>query len=174
MFKNKTGFTLIELLVVISIMAILTVITVSQFNTAKKKARDVQRKGDLNALTKALDMYFADYGVLPLAYQGKISVERDVGIVWGNEFIDKGYTYMKVTPKENYLTAFPYCYAVSADLKSYNLFAHLENTSDIECHLEEEVGSYLCNGVRYCYGVASPNAVVGGIVGVDDFRREGE
>jgi prepilin-type N-terminal cleavage/methylation domain-containing protein len=62
---GRQGFTLIELLVVITIISILSIITFSQFQTAKKKANDVARKGDLNALVKSLQMYYADYGVFP-------------------------------------------------------------------------------------------------------------
>ena len=43
MRKTVSGFTLVELLVVIAIMSILTIISVSQFQTAKKKANDVAR-----------------------------------------------------------------------------------------------------------------------------------
>ena len=66
MVKQNSGFTLIELLVVITIMSILTVITVSQFQSARQKARDVQRKSDLSSVTKALEMYYADYGRFPM------------------------------------------------------------------------------------------------------------
>jgi len=50
----KKGFTLIELLVVVAIISILTIISVSQFNTAKIKARDTQRKADIDSVAKAL------------------------------------------------------------------------------------------------------------------------
>jgi len=58
--KRNFGFTLIELLVVISIISILTIISVSQFNTAKIKARDTQRKADIDSVGKALNSYYAD------------------------------------------------------------------------------------------------------------------
>jgi type II secretion system protein G len=143
----KKGFTLVELLVVITIISLLTVITVSQFQTAKKKSNDVARKGDLNAVSKALQMYFNDYGVFPAT---------DV-IVWGGTFEDSSvnpaYVYMKKLPRENYTTAKPYCYKTSADLKKYAIFAQLENTVDKEC-----ANTYMCNGVSYCYGIVSPNS----------------
>ena len=141
----KKGFTLIELLVVIAIISILTIVTVSQFSTAKKKANDVARKGDLNAVSKALQMYYTDYGVFP-------PVDK---ISWSSSFTDTGgYVYMKVLPVENF-TNIPYCYKISQDGKKYALFANLENTTDKEC----TVDAYSCgNRVNaYCYGITSPN-----------------
>lgn len=114
--KKELGFTLIELLVVIAIMAILTVIAVSQFVTAKTKAKDTQRKSDIESLSKALDMYFADYGSYPV---------RDA-INWGQEFTDAdGYVYMKVVPSESSLDT-PYCYLTDDDNIYYVLLARME------------------------------------------------
>jgi len=147
----KRGFSLIELLVVITIISILTLVTVSQFQNAKKKSNDVARKGDLNSVTKALQMFYADYGYFPSdANPGQINGN------WGGQLSDNAstpYVYMKVLPRENYLTSFPYCYKTSVDLKKYALFAQLENTNDSECG-----HAYICNGVTYCYGVVSPNS----------------
>jgi len=146
----KRGFTLVELLVVISIMSILTIITVGQFNTARKKARDVQRKGDLNAMSKALQMYFADYGEFP----GGI-------FVGGGEFRDNtGYVYMKVMPEEKTPNMPDFCYVVSDDRKSFGLFAMLENTEDSDCHMTGAVGDYSHCGETYCYSVVSQNIIV--------------
>ena len=144
LLASKQGFTLIELLVVITIISVLTIITVSQFQTAKKKANDVARKGDLNALTKALQLYYADYGKFP-------PVDK---IIWGGTFIDQNYVYMKVVPKENtYTSTNPYCYSVDASFKKYAIFAKLENANDIQC-----TGSYTCGEkTGYCYAVVSPN-----------------
>jgi type II secretion system protein G len=153
----KKAFTLVELLVVITIMSILTIVTVSQFQTAKKKANDVARKGDLNAVAKALQMYYADYGEMPSASAtGQIEVVAGSPIDWGSEFSDRsGYIYMKILPRENKLTT-PYCYKTSADKKSYALFAMLENTQDIQCI---NGATYRCgnNGKQYCFAYASPN-----------------
>jgi prepilin-type N-terminal cleavage/methylation domain-containing protein len=146
MKKNK-GFTLIELLVVISIMSILTVITVAQFTNAQKKARDVSRKGDLSALSKALLAYYADYGIFPST------------ITWGGTLADSsGYPYMKVVPKENYQsTSIPsFCYVLSTDKKSFGLFSTLENTKD-----SDYKGPYThCGGKKYYYSIVSPDVKV--------------
>lgn len=163
-WRGKRGFTLVELMVAVMIIAMLTIVTVSQFQTARKKAKDVQRKGDLNALSKALQMYFADYGVFPPADGGNLGL---VGSEWGGTFVDSSvppYVYMKKLPKENYLVNKPYCYKVSVDRKKYALFAQLENWSDKECdrNLDGDNNDETmdCDGVSYCYVVQSPNATV--------------
>ena len=153
--KERNGFTLIELIVVITIISLLTIVTVSQFQTAKKKANDVARKGDINAVSKALQMYFNDYGYFPAQNE----------IVWGGTFEDSSanppYVYMKKMPRENYVPTKPYCYKVSADGKKYGLYAQLENTTDKECDRNNnnvaDDNNYMCSGVGYCYGVSSPN-----------------
>jgi prepilin-type N-terminal cleavage/methylation domain-containing protein len=168
----KKAFTLVELLVVASIMAILTIVTVSQFRTARKRANDVARKGDLNSVAKALQLYFADYGSMPEASsKGEIMINGEV-IKWGEEFKDStGYIYMVKLPRENTTGDWPqYCYKTDETNKKYALFAKLEVESDEECVDENNngIGDYSCgSGIvagphegPYCYAVVSPNAIL--------------
>lgn len=53
--SNQHGFTLVELLVVISIIAILSVIGLTIFTGVQKNARDAKRRGDIEAISKALE-----------------------------------------------------------------------------------------------------------------------
>jgi prepilin-type N-terminal cleavage/methylation domain-containing protein len=158
----KKAFTLIELLVVMSIMAILTIITVSQFRTARKRANDVARKGDLNSVAKALQLYFADYGMMPEASaDGKIKIGAST-IPWDGEFKDStGYSYMIKLPIENTVGWPQYCYKTDDSRKKYALFAKLEVQSDGEC----EPNHYSCGSGppgKYCYANVSPNASLDG------------
>ncbi|HPR99864.1 MAG TPA: type II secretion system protein [Candidatus Woesebacteria bacterium] len=147
----KKAFTLVELLVVISIMAILTIVTVSQFRTARKRANDVARKGDLNSVAKALQLYFADYGVMP--------EENIINDNWGKEFKDGDYTYMIKLPTENTEGWPQYCYKTDSTRKKYALFAKLEVESDKECENNEfDCGDVIMD---YCYVNASPNTSIG-------------
>ena len=52
--NNKKGFTLIELLIAIAIIGILSATSMVMFTSAQKKARDSQRKNDLNQVKKAM------------------------------------------------------------------------------------------------------------------------
>jgi prepilin-type N-terminal cleavage/methylation domain-containing protein len=58
--KKSKGFTLIELLVVIAIIGILATIVLVSLNSARQKARDVRRIGDLRQVALALEMYYDD------------------------------------------------------------------------------------------------------------------
>ena len=154
----KKGFTLIELLVVMAIISILTIIAVSQFQNAKRKARDTQRKSDLNAVSKALQMFYTDYGEFPSTTPSGGVPSFDINNLFGGAFQDVDYIYMKVMPVENSLVNHPYCYVVSGDNKSYGLFALLENTEDTQCAGND----YTCNSKSgYCYSVVSPNTKAG-------------
>ena len=66
--KNKyLAFTLIELLVVIAIIAILSTLSVITLSSARAKARDAKRLADIRNTQTALDLYYNEYGVYPVA-----------------------------------------------------------------------------------------------------------
>ena len=54
---KRKGFTLIELLVVIAIIGLLSTLAVVSLNSARGKARDAQKKSDLNAISTAIELY---------------------------------------------------------------------------------------------------------------------
>lgn len=140
----KKGFTTIEIFIVVIVMMILVGITGYQFMNSEKKARDVQRKSDINAVSKALRAYANDYGKFP-------SIDEknglDINKLWGKSFVDNGYVYLKQMPRENYYKDLSYCYSVGKSGKHAQLFTELENKNDSEC-LEN---FYSCSGRNYCY-----------------------
>ena len=54
---KRKGFTLIELLVVIAIIGLLSTLSVVSLNSAREKARDANRKSDMNSISTALELY---------------------------------------------------------------------------------------------------------------------
>lgn len=64
---KRRGFTLVEILVVIAILAVLMTMMIGIFNSIKitNKARDAQRKKDLNRIKVAFEEYFNDNGTYP-------------------------------------------------------------------------------------------------------------
>jgi len=60
------GFTLVELLVVIAIIGILSSFAVVSLNSARMKARDALRKGDMAQIRTALNLYYDDNGRYPI------------------------------------------------------------------------------------------------------------
>lgn len=64
---HRRGFTLIELLVVIAIIGVLSSVVLASLNTARAKARDAQRRSEMVELRTAIEAYYADKGVYPVA-----------------------------------------------------------------------------------------------------------
>ncbi len=64
--KNSHGFTLIELLVVVAIIGILSSVVLSSLSSARVKARNAKRVLDMKNIMIALNMYYNEYGCLPL------------------------------------------------------------------------------------------------------------
>jgi len=147
----KNGFTLVELLVVIAIISILTIISLSSFTNAQVKARDAQRKSDLEQTSKALMLYYSDVGSFPNLTSNRLFGNSAVGFTGAN-----GIVYMRKTPLDPKNNG-DYVYVYKTDGKIFNLFANLENKKDSQCN-----GSYTISGVsgNFCYGISSPNAVL--------------
>lgn len=68
--KTSRGFTLVEMLVSIGIIAILSSVVYASLASARKGARDDERKANLKELQLAIEMYKAQYGQYPAACQG--------------------------------------------------------------------------------------------------------
>ncbi len=153
------GLTLIELLVVMVILGILATIGFGQYRTSQLKARDAQRKGDLDNIGRALEMYYNDFQSYPLSSNGLMQVDTDGdgtldNLDWGGEFSTPDVIYMKSLP-EDPADDYGYCYQSDAEGSEYQIYSVLENERDADYF-----DSYVCNGEDYNYGVSSSNTSI--------------
>ena len=134
----KKDFNGIELLIIIVVVGILSSITYNQFALAQAKSRDLQRRSDLHEFSKAITMYWVDYGKLPS--------NELINSLWGKSFVDGDYVYANSVPKEKSGKK-EYCYETGQDGVSFKMFADFENKNDFDCKKDGQ----LCGGVKYCY-----------------------
>ena len=126
-----------EILVAVVVLLGLGLITFNQFRLAEAKSRDIGRKNDLHEVSKVIRLYYKDYKKLP--------DESLINSLWGKEWVDDGYVYMKNVPEEKWGQN-QFCYRIVEDDKSFALFADLENKKDVDCKNE----SFECGGEKYC------------------------
>lgn len=65
--KKSSGFTIVELLIVIVVIGILATLVIVTFTGQQQKARDAQRRTDINAIASHVSAYYADKGYYPTA-----------------------------------------------------------------------------------------------------------
>lgn len=133
--KNEKGFTLIELLVVVGIIGILTGLVTVNLQGARERARDAQRKGDLDQIQKAFELYKNDQN--PQSYPALATYKTDI----------TGGSYMKDFPQDptnRQVATWPdyYYYAdVVAQPLQYTLIGCLENAADPSADQNQSGGS---------------------------------
>lgn len=132
------GFTLVELLVTISIIAIISTVLLSNFNAARERGRDAQRKADMRNIQTALRIFYNDYGGFPTsgtgANLGKIvacgqsTAPGPFTCEYGSAWSADNKVIMSTLPKDP-LSSQTYQY-LQTDADTYTLSACLENKSD--------------------------------------------
>lgn len=119
--KNQ-GFTLIELVIVMAIISMLTALATFNFNQARVRARDVQRKSELRQLQNALELFKNDQS--PQRYP---TDAEGLNVLVTSNFMAK----LPVDPREKATDGSwaDYAYVRLTGL-TFTLTACLENTSD--------------------------------------------
>lgn len=133
--KPQAAFTILELLVAMAIIGILIAMGLRVFGGVQEKARDNRRKQDLQSISKALEMYYNDFGRYPLSsVDGFIlgcGEQAQQGCLWSGPFRNSsnGTLYMGEIPQDPSAGARYFYQSVDNGL-GYYLFAHLENEED--------------------------------------------
>ncbi len=63
--QRQSGFTIVELLIVIVIIGILATLVIVTFSGVQQRARDSERKTDINAIAGQLEAAYAKTGTYP-------------------------------------------------------------------------------------------------------------
>ncbi len=134
----KKGFSFVELLVSVTIIGILATVGIVTYTEFVKSSRDAKRKGDLEQIRGALEMYRSKNSSYPVSitFGGDICDPAPGGCTSG--------TYLKTIPKDPKSTL---NYYYTSDGLTYTLGAYLEQGSTSDCGTN--CGGVICN---YCMG----------------------
>lgn len=157
-----------ELLIVIVILGILITLGGASFTGSQKKGRDGRRKADLRNIAVALEQYYTDKGQYPgdNNNSGKIYACGVGGASlcdWGGSFIDQNNEVYMLKLPDDPIGAQTYYYdaGLAGGLnKTYQLYAHLENSEDPEIITPTNTSLTATSCGSACnYGVASSATV---------------
>ena len=130
---NQKGFTLIELLIVLTIIGVLTSFIMVNFLSARERARDTQRKSDLEQMRTAFEFYRTDQGTYPPAPLPAC----------GGSLVNGGTTYLQTIPCDP-TSEGQHVYTYTTTGTTYTLTACLENERDQQ--------KDTTNNATYCSG----------------------
>jgi general secretion pathway protein G len=143
--RSKKGFTLVELLVVIAIIALLALLGGANYIQSLKRGRDARRKGDLEQLRAALEMYRTDNNAYPIdtTATNQTALETnftDLVKSTGPLMVGK---YLTKTISDPGTGGSGYEYLTDATGSTYNLCANLEiNPTTDTCGISSSSGDY--------------------------------
>jgi type II secretion system protein G len=127
--ESQLGFTLFELIIVLLILGILVALGLKAFRSAQLKARDRQRKSDLDNVADALELYYNDHGEYPQSTPlagGQVDPGATCSVAaWGSAF-ECDEVYMVSMPQDPK----GWTYFYESDQQQFALYAMLENEQD--------------------------------------------
>lgn len=146
---KQNGFTLMEILIVIAMLGILATVIFGSYLSSIKRARDNRRKQDLQQVSRALELYYAENNNYPNSLN------------WGSSLSDPDDAakfYMKKLPIDPSGTdnGYNYFYEALNNGQSYGLYSCLENEEDPDYQVYNKDCGATCNSQCY-YAVSSPD-----------------
>ncbi|PIY68596.1 hypothetical protein COY90_05150 [Candidatus Roizmanbacteria bacterium CG_4_10_14_0_8_um_filter_39_9] len=140
----RRGFTFIEILVVVTIIGIITAVGTLSYSSIMKQSRDAKRKGDLEQIRAAVEMYKSSTNKYPIKLDGIVPT------AFCSTTDCSGEVYLSTSPKDPVPATYRYYY-YSLDGLSYTIGASLEIQPEtgLKCGNCYATGSLLCN---YCMG----------------------
>lgn len=150
--KIKRGLTLVEILVVMAILSVMIIATIIAIDPigAMVKARDAQRKKDLNRIKVAFEDYMNDRNCYP---NQSIVDSLSSAANCKSGIFSPWLTMWPCDPNGS-----PYPLVIGDDTncpKWYKVMTYLENKKDTQ--ISDQGGIGLSVGVSVNYGVASGN-----------------
>lgn len=138
--NKQKGFTLVELLVVIAIIGILSAVVLASLNSAREKARDINRISDFSQLKLALELYFDDNSSYPTTALGfgALVTSGDIPVIPVDPLNTGNYVY-------SYR-------GIGTPILDYLLYVNLENDSHsvLGSDIDGIVDTIDCADPRYC------------------------
>lgn len=138
--KTEKGFTLIELLLVVAIIGVLATFSMVNFIGVRQRARDAQRKSDIEQLRSAFEIYRSDQASYPP------SPLPNCGASLTAPAPATGTVYLQKSPCDP-ITNAKYNYSVTGSPpRAYTLVACLENSNDSQ---KDATKNSSCNTASY-------------------------
>lgn len=81
--QRQSGFTIVELLIVIVIIGILATLVIVTFSGVQQRARDSERKTDINAIAGQLEAFYATKGYYPT--RADLNTNPDTAATWRSD-----------------------------------------------------------------------------------------
>jgi len=133
--KAQSGFTLLELLVVLAIIGLLASVVIIATQSARSKARDAKRAGDVRQIMNAMEQYHIANNVYPtgtlsiLSFGPGTNIDNPLALDSAPNFVPQYIAFLPVSPLPADGGCSPntglgnnnYWYSVADDGSSYNL-----------------------------------------------------
>lgn len=144
---HRQGFTIIEVVIALGLIAVFITLPVFAYSSYLQKARDIQRKNDIQQLESALIQYKADEGAFPASLDMLVAAQYIPSIPF-----DPLFSALNIESD-----IYGYRYEVRSDLQAFMLIAALEERTP-EGSIQYIVATSA--GISYPVGTPTPTSPI--------------